>query len=380
MMNKTNDEETVRRWRLVLGREYDGTGISLSEMDMKIDRSLEAVYGDNERRGGLGASAPKVSRWLGDIREFFPQSVVQVIQKDAIRRLNLTSLLTEKEMLQHVVPDVHLVATLMSLSRAIPEKNKEIARQVVRKVVEELLQKLSSPMQQAVTGALNRSSRRRNPRHNEIDWKATIEKNLKHYQPDYRTIIPEVRIGFGRKRRALKDIILCLDQSGSMGTSVIYSGIFGSVLASIPSVSTHMVVFDTAVVDLTDELQDPVDLLFGVQLGGGTDIHQALTYYSDLVTRPEETVMVLVTNLYERGDEKEMRKKFVSLVNRGVQLIVLPALNDDGAPSYDKDNARFLAEIGVPTFACTPDKFPELMAAALNKQDITLWASQHIKR
>ncbi len=380
MMNKTNDEETVRRWRLVLGREYDGTGISLSEMDMKIDRSLEAVYGDNERRGGLGASAPKVSRWLGDIREFFPQSVVQVIQKDAIRRLNLTSLLTEKEMLQHVVPDVHLVATLMSLSRAIPEKNKEIARQVVRKVVEELLQKLSSPMQQALTGALNRSSRRRNPRHNEIDWKATIEKNLKHYQPDYRTIIPEVRIGFGRKRRALKDIILCLDQSGSMGTSVIYSGIFGSVLASIPSVSTHMVVFDTAVVDLTDELQDPVDLLFGVQLGGGTDIHQALTYCSDLVTRPEETVMLLVTDLYEGGDEKEMRKKFVSLVNRGVQLIVLPALNDDGAPSYDKDNARFLAEIGVPTFACTPDKFPELMAAALNKQDITLWASQHIKR
>lgn len=378
-MNKTNDEETVRRWRLVLGREYDGTGLSLSEMDMKIDRSLEAVYGDHERRGGLGASAPKVSRWLGDIREFFPQSVVQVIQKDAIRRLNLTSLLTEKEMLQHVVPDVHLVATLMSLSRAIPEKNKEIARQVVRKVVEELLQKLSSPMQQAVTGALNRSSRRRNPRHNEIDWRATIEKNLKHYQPDYRTIIPEVRIGFGRKRRALKDIILCLDQSGSMGTSVIYSGIFGSVLASIPSVSTRMVVFDTAVVDLTDELQDPVDLLFGVQLGGGTDIHQALAYCCELITRPEETVMVLVTDLYEGGDEKEMRKTFVSLVNRGVQLIVLPALNDDGAPSYDKDNARFLAEIGVPTFACTPDKFPELMAAALNKQDITLWASQHIK-
>ena len=379
MMNKTNDEETVRRWRLVLGREYDGTGLSLSEMDMKIDRSLEAVYGDHERRGGLGASAPKVSRWLGDIREFFPQSVVQVIQKDAIRRLNLTSLLTEKEMLQHVVPDVHLVATLMSLSRAIPEKNKEIARQVVRKVVEELLQKLSSPMQQAVTGALNRSSRRRNPRHNEIDWRATIEKNLKHYQPDYRTIIPEVRIGFGRKRRALKDIILCLDQSGSMGTSVIYSGIFGSVFASIPSVSTRMVVFDTAVVDLTDELQDPVDLLFGVQLGGGTDIHQALAYCCELITRPEETVMVLVTDLYEGGDEKEMRKTFVSLVNRGVQLIVLPALNDDGAPSYDKDNARFLAEIGVPTFACTPDKFPELMAAALNKQDITLWASQHIK-
>ena len=137
----------------------------------------------------------------------------------------------------------------MSLGRAIPEKNKDVARQVVRKVVDELLRKLSSPMQQAVTGALNRSSRRRNPRYNEIDWKTTIVKNLKNYQPDYKTIIPEVRIGYGRKRRALKDVILCLDQSGSMGTSVVYSGIFGSVLASIPSVSTRMVVFDTSVVD-----------------------------------------------------------------------------------------------------------------------------------
>ena len=339
---------------------------------------MEAVY-DSDRRGGLGSSAPKVSRWLGDIREFFPQTVVQVIQRDAIKRLNITSLLTEKEMLETVVPDVHLVATLMSLSRVIPEKNKEMARQVVRKVVDELLRKLSAPTQQAVTGALNRSARRRNPRYNEIAWKTTITKNLKNYQPEYKTIIPEVRIGYGRKRKAMKDIILCLDQSGSMGTSVIYSGIFGSVLASIPAVNTRMVVFDTAVVDLTDDLQDPVDLLFGVQLGGGTDIARALTYCQGVITRPQDTVLVLVTDLYEGGDPREMRKKFVSLVNSGVQLIVLPALNDDGAPSYDKNHAEFLANIGVPTFACTPDKFPDLMAAALSKQDIGMWVSQNVK-
>ena len=352
--------------------------MTLNLEEQRIDHSLEAVY-DSDRRGGLGSSAPKVSRWLGDIREFFPQTVVQVIQRDAIKRLNLTSLLTEKEMLETVVPDVHLVATLMSLSRVIPEKNKEMARQVVRKVVDELLRKLSAPTQQAVTGALNRSSRRRNPCYNEIDWKTTITKNLKNYQPDYKTIIPEIRIGYGRKRKAMKDIILCLDQSGSMGTSVIYSGIFGSVLASIPAVSTRMVVFDTAVVDLTDDLQDPVDLLFGVQLGGGTDIARALTYCQGVITRPQDTVMVLVTDLYEGGDSREMRKKFVSLVNSGVQLIVLPALNDDGAPSYDKGHAEFLASIGVPTFACTPDKFPDLMAAALSKQDIGMWVSQNVK-
>lgn len=373
------EEEYLKRWRLILGgNEADGTGITLTQEEQRIDQSLEAVY-NSDRRGGLGSSAPKVSRWLGDIREFFPQTVVQVIQRDAIKRLNITSLLTEKEMLETVVPDVHLVATLMSLSRVIPEKNKEMARQVVRKVVDGLLRKLSAPTQQAVTGALNRSARRRNPRYNEIDWKTTITKNLKNYQPEYKTIIPEVRIGYGRKRKAMKDIILCLDQSGSMGTSVIYSGIFGSVLASIPAVSTRMVVFDTAVVDLTDDLQDPVDLLFGVQLGGGTDIARALTYCQGVITRPQDTVLVLVTDLYEGGDAREMRKKFVSLVNSGVQLIVLPALNDDGAPSYDKSHAEFLANIGVPTFACTPDKFPDLMAAALSKQDIGMWISQNIK-
>lgn len=373
------EEEYLKRWRLILGgNEADGTGITLTQEEQRIDQSLEAVY-DSDRRGGLGSSAPKVSRWLGDIREFFPQTVVQVIQRDAIKRLNITSLLMEKEMLETVVPDVHLVATLMSLSRVIPEKNKDMARQVVRKVVDELLRKLSAPTQQAVTGALNRSARRRNPRYNEIDWKTTITKNLKNYQPEYKTIIPEVRIGYGRKRKAMKDIILCLDQSGSMGTSVIYSGIFGSVLASIPAVSTRMVVFDTTVVDLTDDLQDPVDLLFGVQLGGGTDIARALTYCQGVITRPQDTVLVLVTDLYEGGDAREMRKKFVSLVNSGVQLIVLPALNDDGAPSYDKSHAEFLANIGVPTFACTPDKFPDLMAAALSKQDIGMWISQNIK-
>jgi len=373
------EEEYLKRWRLILGgNEADGTGITLTQEEQRIDQSLEAVY-NSDRRGGLGSSAPKVSRWLGDIREFFPQTVVQVIQRDAIKRLNITSLLTEKEMLETVVPDVHLVATLMSLSRVIPEKNKEMARQVVRKVVDELLRKLSAPTQQAVTGALNRSARRRNPHYNEIDWKTTITKNLKNYQPEYKTIIPEVRIGYGRKRKAMKDIILCLDQSGSMGTSVIYSGIFGSVLASIPAVSTRMVVFDTAVVDLTDDLQDPVDLLFGVQLGGGTDIARALTYCQGVITRPQDTVLVLVTDLYEGGDAREMRKKFVSLVNSGVQLIVLPALNDDGAPSYDKSHAEFLANIGVPTFACTPDKFPDLMAAALSKQNIGMWISQNIK-
>jgi uncharacterized protein with von Willebrand factor type A (vWA) domain len=341
-----------------------------------MDSALNALY-DSEKKGGLGGSAPNVNRWLGDIREFFPSSVVKVMQQDAIKRLNLTSMLLEKEMLESVEPDVRLVATLMTLSRAIPEKTKDTARKVVWKVVDELLSKLSAPMQQAVYGALNRSAKNRRPKHNEIDWRTTIEKNLKHYQPEYKTIIPEVRYGFGRKRKAMKDVVLCLDQSGSMGSSVIYSGIFGSVMASIPAIQTRMVVFDTAVVDLTDELHDPVDLLFGVQLGGGTDIDKALTYCQQIVTKPLDTVLVLITDLYEGGNQDDMRKKAAALVQSGVQIVVLLALNDDGAPSYDHSNAQFLSNLGIPVFACTPDKFPDLMAAALSKQDLGIWAAMH---
>lgn len=371
-----NNEQHIRKWRLILGGDQnDGTGISLNERDIQIDKTLEALY-DCKRQGGLGASSPNVVRWLGDIRTFFPSGIVQVMQQDALKRLNLTQMLFEKEMLENVEPDVHLVATLMTLSRVIPDKTKDTARMVVRKVVDELLRKLSQPTQQAIVGSLNRSVRNRRPRHNEINWHATILKNLKHYQPEYKTVIPETRIGYGRKRNALKDVVLCIDQSGSMGTSVVYSGIFGSVMASIPAIKTKMVVFDTAVADLTEELTDPVELLFGVQLGGGTDINAALTYCKQIITKPNDTVLVLITDLYEGGNEAEMRKRAVELVSAGVQVVVLLALNDDGAPGYDHRNAQFLSNLGIPVFACSPDKFPDLMAAALSKQDIGLWAAK----
>ncbi|HOZ78145.1 MAG TPA: VWA domain-containing protein [Ferruginibacter sp.] len=369
-------ETHIRKWRLILGGDQaDGTGISLGQVDQQVDKTLEALY-DSDRKGGLGPSSPNVSRWLGDIRTFFPNTVVQVMQKDALKRLDLTQMLFEKEMLENVEADVHLVATLMSLSHVIPDKTKDTARQVVRKVVDELMRKLAQPTQQAITGSLNRSARNRRPKHNEINWHLTIQKNLKHYQPEYKTIIPETRIGYGRKRSSLKDVVLCIDQSGSMGTSVVYSGIFGSVMASIPAIKTKMVVFDTAVADLTEELTDPVEVLFGVQLGGGTDINAALTYCQQIITRPTDTVLVLITDLYEGGDEAGMRKRAAELAAAGVQVVVLLALNDEGAPSYDHGNAQFFSNLGIPVFACSPDKFPDLMGAALSKQDIAMWAAK----
>ena len=371
------EQELQKRWRMILGQEtQDVFGINFTGIEKGIDNTLEALY-QSERKGGLGPSSPNVARWLGDIRTFFPSSTVKLLQQDALKRLNLTALLTEPEMLETVVPDVHLVASLMALGGAIPEKTKSTARLVVKKVVDELIQKLTAPTQQAIAGSLSRSTRNNRPRYNEINWGATIRKNLKHYQQEYQTIIPETRIGYGRRRKALKDVVLCIDQSGSMGASVVYSGIFGAVMASIPAVQTKMVVFDTAVVDLTDELKDPVELLFGVQLGGGTDINRALQYCSQIISRPLDTILVLITDLYEGGNVQEMRKTAAYLVNAGVQVITLLALNDDGAPGFDQQNADFLAGIGVPVFACTPDLFPDLMAAAISKQDISTWVGQH---
>lgn len=372
-MSETNERQ--RRWRLLLGgHEADGIGCSLQGADLAMDNALSVLY-DADQQAGLGGSAPKVARWLGDIRTYFPSSVVRVMQQDALERLNLRRMLLEPEMLAAVEPDVHLVATLVSLASVMPNKTKDTARLVVRKVVEELERKLANPLRQAITGSLNRAARNRRPRHNEIDWQRTIRANLKHYQPEYKTVVPETRIGYGRKRNSLRDIILCVDQSGSMATSVVYSGIFGAVMASLPAVNTRMVVFDTAVVDLTEQLQDPVDLLFGTQLGGGTDINRALGYCQGLVRQPHETILLLISDLYEGGNQQEMLKRAASLVAAGVQLLALLALSDEGKPSYDHEVARAFAELGIPSFACTPDLFPGLMAAAINREDIGQWAA-----
>ncbi len=368
--------ERLRRWRLILGGgDAEGTGVILRGTDAAMDGALGALY-DSERSGGLGSSAPNVARWLGDIRTYFPTSVVRVMQQDALERLNLRQMLLEPELLEAVEPDVHLVANLVALGRVMPEKTKASARAVVSRVVQELQRKLANPTRQAILGSLNRAIRNRRPRHNEIDWQRTIRANLKHYQPTYRTIVPETRIGYGRKRSALRDIVLCVDQSGSMASSVVYAGIFGAVLASLPAVKTHMVVFDTAVVDLTENLHDPVDLLFGVQLGGGTDINRALGYCQGLITRPQETILVLITDLYEGGDQAQMLRRAATLVNSGVQMVTLLALSDDGAPGYHRHIASELAHLGVPAFACTPDLFPDLMAAAINRQDLARWAAK----
>jgi hypothetical protein len=376
--------ERLRRWRLILGGEADGTQVGLAGADAAIDAALEAVYGaaplgppgaGGRRKGGLGRNSPQVARWLGDVRRYFPTPVVQVVQRDAIERLDLTRLLLEPEMLAALEPDVHLVGTLLALRDYLPDEARVTARRVVATVVEQIEARLSRPLRQATNGALRRHLRTKRPRPGDVDWHRTIQANLRHWQPARRTLVPEHVIGFGRLAPAVqRELVIAIDQSGSMAESAVYAGVLGSALASVPALRTSVVAFSTEVVDLTAALPDPVDVLFGIQLGGGTDVNRAVAYCEGLITRPAESVFVLVTDLYEGGLAGEVEARMARLVRSGTTCIVLLALSDEGTPAYDHRLAAVLTALGVPCFACTPEAFPDLLAAAIEHRDLTRWA------
>jgi Mg-chelatase subunit ChlD len=250
---------------------------------------------------------------------------------------------------------------------------------VVGKVVAALLERLERRMADAIRGALNRSRRTNRPRPADIDWPRTVRANLRHYQAQHRTVVPERLVGFMRHQRRIVDldeVILCVDQSGSMASSVVYASIFSAVMASLPVVATKLVCFDTAIVDLTEELADPVEVLFGVQLGGGTDINQAVAYCEDRIERPSKAHLVLISDLYEGGNAAALVDRLERIKASGVNVIVLLALTDTGRPAYDAALAAKVAALGIPVFACTPDQFPDLMATALKRADISAWAAE----
>jgi hypothetical protein len=376
---RVSEAERLRRWRLVLGGgDADGTGSELGGDDVRIDAAMGAVYDQESgprlrgrgsgRSGGLGRSAPRVARWLGDIRTYFPKPVVQVMQRDAIERLDLKQLLLEPELLESIEPDLHLVTLLVELNHLLPDETRVTARRVVAQVLADLERRLTDHTRSAVRGALARSQRARRPRPGDVDWLRTVHVNLRHYQPKYRTVIPEQLVGFGRRQRSLaRDVVIAVDQSGSMADSVVYASLFGAVLAQLPSLRTHLVAFDTAVTDLTPVLHDPVDVLFGVQLGGGTDISAALGYCRQLITRPNDTVLVLISDLFEGGNAELMRARVTRLVQSGVTVLCLLALSDDGAPVHDQQAAADLSELGATVMSCTPDQFPDVLAHALER-------------
>ena len=390
-MQKTTDTEQLRRWRLILGKDsqasLDNMGsCSLGGGDSEMDAALAAIYDDipedddapKQRSAGLGASAPRLAKWLGDIRTYFKEDVVSAIQTDAIERKGLTQLLFEPETLKSVQPNIQLVGVLMSLKGRIPERTKETARMVVSAVVEEVKKKLEQRLRQAIMGALNRKEHSPIPSASAIDWKWTIGRNLKNYNSELGTIIPERVYFYSRAQRSNTwTVIVDIDQSGSMADSVVYGAICGSIFASLPALDTHVIAFDTEVVDLTEKCgTDPVDMLFGIQLGGGTDINKSVAYCEKFITDPKKTLFIMITDLYEGGNEAQLVRRLGEMAASGVRAMCLLALSDNGAPSYDESLARKLAAFGIPCFACTPQRLPDLVEGALRGADLTRLATK----
>jgi hypothetical protein len=395
--------DRYQRWRLILGKRVEdqmaagrcaagmcGQGDSTLSREMAgMDGALGAIYDVEEERpeekgprgAGLGGSKPKVSTWLGDVRRYFESDVVAVIQQDAIEKKGWRQLLFEPESLAQVTPSVELVGTLMSLRGMIPDETKETARQVIRKVVEEIKKRMAAEIERAVRGALDRSRHQPIPSLPNLDWKRTIGANLKNYVPERRTIIPDRFFFYARQHRRKEwNVIVCMDQSGSMADSVVYGSVMGSIFASLPALETHVVAFDTEVVDLTAELSDPVDLLFGIQLGGGTDIDRAVGYCQGFIKTPPKTLFILLTDLYEGGNQGSLVRRLGEMASSGVRALCLLALSDSGVPSYDQSLAKKLAAVGVPSFACTPNLLPQMLEAVLKGRDLEAVAAKYDTR
>lgn len=395
------DPEQLKRWRLILGKDSQeslsgmcASGCALSPEQLEMDEALEAIYSSEAeeeltreewetakpgtKHGAVkGRTFPRVAKWLDQIRNFFPNDCVVLIQKDAIERRGMKELLFEPEMLAKVEPSLDLASTVLTLKNLVPEKAKAAARDLVRRVVEELRRKLESRFAQAIRGALDRN--RHSPFRSlpNLDWKRTIRRNLKNYNPELKAIIPERTYFFSRQQRQAEwNVIIAMDQSGSMHSSLIYGGIMGAILASMPAVETHVVAFNHEdVVDLTEHCSDPVDLLFGVQLGGAEDYWKATCFCERFMHTPAKTLYILLADLHDTSpNESRFVKRMEFLLESGVKAITLLAITDQGQPSYNENLAKKLAEMGMPCFGCIPDKLPDLLAAVLKGQELNKFA------
>ena len=375
---RPNPQPALLRWRLVLGPELQGGGVGgaglLGEAEAAlaadsalagVDRALDFLYGEG-REAGLGGSVPYVPTWLGDIRRYFPREVVAFMEKDAIQRRGLKQLLLEPETLQTLEKDVGLVATILSFKNLMPDQTRATARQVVAEIVEDLRKRLENQTRQAVLGALRRDRHSPLKVARNIDFRRTVREGLRNYQPDLGRIVPERVYFYANQRRYHEwQVVVLVDQSGSMGESVVYASIIAAVFASLPALDTRLVFFDTAVADVSDQLSDPVEILFGVQLGGGTDIARAVRYGASLVTRPDKTIFLLITDLYEGGDRPDLLRQLGLLKESRANVLCVLALNDAGTASFDKDLARKVAALDIPTFAATPSRLVEAVERAL---------------
>lgn len=351
-----------QRWRLVLGKYAEARlpGAGLDGAYGRMDQALDYLYGREYggrgvRPGTLDATQLTVVDWLGAVRELFPRETVEVIEKHALERYGMSELVTDPDTLARLEPNQQLLRTLLALRSHLHGEVLDTARRIVRQVVEEIGRKIEPEVRLALSGRLNRLRHSPMAEARNFDAAGTVRRNLKHYSMERRQIVLEQLLFFERNTRRLPwDIILCVDQSGSMADSVIHSAVMAGILARLPAFRVKLVVFDTSVVDLSDEVDDPVEMLMRVQLGGGTDIGQAVRYCSQLVENPQRTVLVLVTDFCEGASPGELVRAVQKLAEARVRLLGLAALDGAAHPVYDRQMASVLAGCGMEIAALTP--------------------------
>ena len=359
--------------------------MSLTQEQDLMDQALASIYNRTELGGfgngkqgasgaGKGPSNPQITRWLGDVRTLFDKELVKIVQADAMERCGLKQLIFEPELLENLEPDVNMAATILLLKDQVPKRSKENVREFIKKIVEQINQLLESDIRRAVTAAVNKRQHSPIPSASALDFPTTIRRGIKNYRPELKKIIPEHYYFFDRTTLTAANkytVILDVDQSGSMGESVIYSSIISCILASMAALQTRIVAFDTQVVDLTEKCEDPVDLLFGFQLGGGTDINKSIAYCQQFVENPKKTLFFLISDLMEGGNRAGLLRRLEEMKESGVTVICLLAIADGGKPYYDAQMAGKIAAMGIPCFACNPQLLPRLLERAFRGDDLS---------
>lgn len=355
---------SLERWRLVLGQSAElGLGISLQGDMAAQDAALRWLYkeGDaerdiKERHAGSEESSLSTPDWISEVHRLFPKETIERMERDAVERYGIHEVVTNPEVLQRVQPSQAMLEAVLRTKHLMNQELLALARELVKRVVRELIAKLSTQLARAFQGGMR--ARRSTPfkLSRDLDVRRTIRANLRHYDPERRRLVLERVYFFPRHRRHLApwQLILLVDQSGSMVSSVIHSAVTAACLHGLPSLKTHLVAFDTSVVDLTSEVEDPVELLMKVQLGGGTDIAKAVDYATGLVEHPRRCIVAVITDFFEGGDAGRLVQLVKALCDQGTHVLGLAALDDQDVPSYDREMAARWVNAGAQVAAMTP--------------------------
>ncbi|WP_411086651.1 VWA domain-containing protein [Streptomyces sp. 061-3] len=379
----TTPDAGLERWRLILGAAAERHTGPLGHRHAAQDAALDWLYGrdpdlarrgvrrsgtSTRRTGGDGPSPVTAIDWLDDIHRLFPKETIERLERDAVERYGIQEIVTDPAVLERVEPSPTLLRAVLRTKHLMNPQVLRLARRIVASVVKELLARLQPEVRRAFHGTRSRKPSRV-PLARDFDFRQTVRANLAHYQPAERRLLIERAHFHSRTQRHLTQwqLILLVDQSGSMAGSVIHSAVTAACLWGLPGLKTHLFAFDSNVVDLTSEVSDPVELLMRVQLGGGTDIARAVQYGADLVENPRRTIVALITDFYEGGDSYRLLRTVRGLVQQGSTVLGLAALDEDANPDYDRELAGRLAEAGAHIGAMTPGRLAEFVAERLGR-------------